>query len=900
MEKKITIIKSMLSINEKSYQFIKLANLFPQNLNKLYKLPFSLRILLEGMLRNLNSNTITMEDALNLANWQPNSLERASIPFFPGRVILQDFTGVPVLNDLAAMRATVQRFGGDPLSVNPLIPVDMVVDHSVMVDVFADKNAVDINAKIEFDRNYERYQFLKWSSSAFKNLRIVPPATGIVHQVNLEFLAQSVLIRETEGDPIIFPDTLVGTDSHTTMINGLGIVGWGVGGIEAVAAMMGQPLEFLTPDVIGIHLSGSLREGLTPTDLTLFIIQLLRKKGVVDKFVEFFGDGLNYLSVADRAMIANITPETGATMIYFPFDDQTLTYLRLTGKSEELVNLAEAYYKENNLFRDSKLPHPEFTEVIEVNLDQIVPSIAGPKRPQDRVELKNVKENFYTNMIKPKNQQGFGFSEDQVNKNYSLQSGNQFFQVSHGFTAIAAITSCTNTSNPTVMIAAGLVARKAVEKGLKVPSFVKTSLAPGSRVVTEYLTNSGLMNDLEALGFHVVGYGCTTCIGNSGPLLPEVEELIKQEKIVSSAVLSGNRNFEGRVNPYTLANYLASPPLVVVYALAGKINIDLSNEPLGFDSQGNPVFLSDVWPTSNEIQEILNAYINPELFKNNYRNVFSGNQDWNNLAPKKLSMYAWDEHSTYLQEPPYFNHIGQMNKVRNIDNAHALVVLGDSVTTDHISPAGAIPLKSPAGEYLLNQGVNEKDFNSYGSRRGNDRIMTRGTFGNIRLKNLLVPGIEGGMTRHIPTNQVMTIYDASKKYKDEKVDVIVMAGKEYGSGSSRDWAAKGPMLLGVKAVIAESFERIHRSNLVGMGILPLEYLPDQNQSSLGLTGEEKFNIQDLDNIYPGKIINVEARKENGEVILFQVKLRIDTLIEVQYFRDGGIMNSILIDLIQNH
>jgi len=502
-------------------------------------------------------------------------------------------------------------------------------------------------------------------------------------------------------------------------------------------------------------------------------------------------------------------------------------------------------------------------------------------------------------MIKPKNQQGFGFSEDQVNKNYSLQSGNQFFQVSHGFTAIAAITSCTNTSNPTVMIAAGLVARKAVEKGLKVPSFVKTSLAPGSRVVTEYLTNSGLMNDLEALGFHVVGYGCTTCIGNSGPLLPEVEELIKQEKIVSSAVLSGNRNFEGRVNPYTLANYLASPPLVVVYALAGKINIDLSNEPLGFDSQGNPVFLSDVWPTSNEIQEILNAYINPELFKNNYRNVFSGNQDWNNLAPKKLSMYAWDEHSTYLQEPPYFNHIGQMNKVRNIDNAHALVVLGDSVTTDHISPAGAIPLKSPAGEYLLNHGVNEKDFNSYGSRRGNDRIMTRGTFGNIRLKNLLVPGIEGGMTRHIPTNQVMTIYDASKKYKDEKVDVIVMAGKEYGSGSSRDWAAKGPMLLGVKAVIAESFERIHRSNLVGMGILPLEYLPDQNQSSLGLTGEEKFNIQDLDNIYPGKIINVEARKENGEVILFQVKLRIDTLIEVQYFKDGGIMNTILIDLIRN-
>lgn len=889
--------KSNLSVNGKDYKYFQLSKLQTGDAKFLERLPFSIRILLEGILRNIDGISITEQDAMNLSNWQPRQNNRSPIPFFPGRVVLQDFTGVPVINDLTAMRAAIQRMGGDPLKVNPEIPVDLVIDHSVMVDVAAQKDAVFLNAKNEFQRNLERYQFLRWSSSAFKNLRIVPPSTGIVHQVNLEFLAQSVLLNEVEGETFIFPDTLVGTDSHTTMINGLGIAGWGVGGIEAVAAMMGQPIEILTPDVIGIHLIGRLREGLTPTDLTLTIIQLLRKKGVVDKFVEFYGDGLDSLSLADRAMIANMTPESGATMIYFPFDDQSLNYLRLTGKTKEHLNLVEKYYRTQSLYRESHQNAPEFSEVIEVHLDQIEPSVAGPKRPQDRMGLQSVKENFQISMLNPRNQQGFGYSEEDTKKSFTLDYAGKSFQLFHGFIAIAAITSCTNTSNPTVMIAAGLVAKKAFSKGLTVAEYVKTSFAPGSRVVTEYLTKSGLIVDLENLGFNVVGYGCTTCIGNSGPLPEKIIDFIEKKKIIASAVLSGNRNFEGRINPHTQANYLASPPLVVAYALAGKINIDLTKDPIGFDPQGNAVFLQDIWPSSLEIQEILTSTVKPDLFVKNYANVFSGNSTWNQLQTTTNIVYDWDKASTYLQEPPYFENLSQGSSPDVIVDAYALIVLGDSVTTDHISPAGAIPLNSPAGEYLVDHAIQPQDFNSFGSRRGNDQVMTRGTFGNIRIKNLLLDGIEGGMTRHIPTGEVMSIFDASQRYQEQGNDLIVIAGKEYGSGSSRDWAAKGPRLLGVKAVIAESFERIHRSNLVGMGILPLKFMPGENLKTYGLNGSEKFTVINSENIYPGKILQVKAKSIDGKEINFEVKLRIDTLNEIQYFKDGGIMNTILFELM---
>ena len=897
MNRGLESVKTHLTNNGKNYTYFQLSKFMPEKPEYLERLPFSIRVLLEGVLRNINNGSITIEHARNLANWQPHQEHREPIPFFPGRVVLQDFTGVPVLNDLAAMRAAVKRFGKDPLLVNPSIPVDLVIDHSVMVDVAARKDAEDINAKMEFQRNLERYQFLRWSSSAFKNLRIVPPATGIVHQVNLEFLAQSVLTIEEDDDTFIYPDTLVGTDSHTTMINGLGIVGWGVGGIEAVAAMMGQPIEFLTPDVIGIHLIGKLREGLTPTDLTLTVIQILRERGVVNKFVEFFGSGLDNLPLADRAMIANITPESGATMIYFPFDQQSLDYLRLTGKSEEHLNLVEGYYKSQNMFRNSSQPVPEFTEVIEIDLNQIEPSIAGPKRPQDRVNLSDVKSNFAISLTKPKNQRGFGYNQQEIQENFRLNYANKTFDLTHGFTAIAAITSCTNTSNPTVMVAAGLVAKKANLRGLHVPEYVKTSFAPGSRVVTEYLSRSGLMSDLENLGFNVVGYGCTTCIGNSGPLPEEIVNFIESQKIIASAVLSGNRNFEGRVHPNTQANYLASPPLVVAYALAGTVNINLNVDVIGYDQNNNPVFLKDIWPTSSEIQEILQSVVKPELFQENYKNVFSGNDAWNYLESPSDLIYEWDKGSTYLQEPPYFENMQRQTKLENIVDAYPLAIFGDSVTTDHISPAGAIPLKSPAGEYLVNNGITPRDFNSFGSRRGNDRVMTRGTFGNIRIKNLLLSGVEGGFTKYLPTGEVMSIFDAAEKYKEAGIDLVVIAGKEYGTGSSRDWAAKGPMLLGVKAIIAESFERIHRSNLVGMGILPLEFLPPENADSLSLNGNEKYTISGLDSIYPGKILIVNAKKNDGDIVQFKVKLRIDTQIETQYFMDGGIMNTILFDLL---
>ncbi len=700
-------------------------------------------------------------------------------------------------------------------------------------------------------------------------------------------------MSDQDDETVVYPDTLVGTDSHTTMINGLGVVGWGVGGIEAVAAMMGQPLEILAPDVIGIKISGKLPEGTTPTDLTLTIIQLLRKRGVVDKFVEFFGDGLDNLPVTDRAMIANMTPECGATMIYFPVDQKTLDYLALTGKTKEHVELVEAYYKNQGLFRDINSNQPTYTEVIEVDLGSIEPSLAGPKRPQDRVKLSEVQESFLASLSRPKNQNGFGLTPEQITKKVSFSIENEQYFLEPGFTAIAAITSCTNTSNPFVMIAAGLLAKKAVNKGLKVPKYVKTSLAPGSRVVTEYLNKSGLTAYLEKLGFHTVGYGCTTCIGNSGPLAEPIVRVIENEKLLASAVLSGNRNFEGRINPYTLANYLASPPLVVAFALAGTVNINLSKDPIGFDPEDKPVFLKDIWPSSFEIQEVLNSTIGPELFEKSYQNIYSGNSSWNATPIEKSSLYHWKDTSTYLQEPPFFKGISSRRFINEIFDAQVLLLLGDSITTDHISPAGSISLSSPAGRYLSSHNTEVKDFNSYGSRRGNDQIMARGTFANIRIKNLLLPGTEGGVTVFHPTGEQMDVFSAATTYQNDGIPLIIIAGKEYGTGSSRDWAAKGPLLLGVKAVIAESFERIHRSNLVGMGILPLEFLPGQNAAYLKLDGTEKFDIKDIAPLFPGKMITIVAHKKEQESIVFEVKIRIDTPIEIKYFHDGGIMNHIL-------
>ncbi|MAT44732.1 MAG: aconitate hydratase AcnA [Anaerolineaceae bacterium] len=867
--------------------------------NKSYyeRLPFSICVLLEGVLRNMDGENFTIEHANYLANWKPVEAERKSIPFFPGRTVLQDFTGVPVMNDLAAMRDAIIKLGGDPLSINPVIPVDLVIDHSVQVDYAGQSDALEKNAQIEFERNRERYEFLRWSEKAFKNFRIVPPATGIVHQVNLEYLSQVVLTKKEGDQTIAYPDTLIGTDSHTTMINGLGIVGWGVGGIEAVAAMMGQPLEILAPDVIGIELSGSLPEGTTPTDLTLTIIQMLRQKGVVGKFVEFFGPALESLTLADRAMIANMTPESGATMIFFPVDQQTLNYLKLTNKPDSHLELVETYCKAQHIFHHKNSTKADYTETIQVNLADIEPSLAGPKRPQDRIKLSDMQSSFSESKQKSKVEKGFGIPKNEQNKSVQLNYHGKQFQVGHGFLTIAAITSCTNTSNPTVMVAAGLLAKKAVEKGLSVPEYVKTSFAPGSRVVTEYLKNSGLMSKLDQLGFNIVGYGCTTCIGNSGPLAPEIVETIETHKLVASAVLSGNRNFEGRVSPHTVANYLASPPLVVAYALAGTVDINLTEDPIGTDPSGNPVYLADIWPSSQEINAILRSTVSPQLFNSSYADVYEGNQTWNQIQAETHPIYTWNPDSTYLQKPPFFEDLLLENgkHAHTIQNARVLLKLGDSVTTDHISPAGAIPASGPAGKFLLAHDVPMTAFNSFGSRRGNDLIMSRGTFANIRIKNLLVPGSEGGVTKFFPTGEVTTIYDASQKYQDLDVPLIVLAGKEYGTGSSRDWAAKGPALLGVKAVIAESFERIHRSNLVGMGILPLQYKPGENAQTLNLDGTETFDINVKGSFSPGSLVNITATKTDGSQVQFETILRIDTRIEITYYEKGGIMNAILLN-----
>ncbi|MBI3932463.1 MAG: aconitate hydratase AcnA [Acidobacteria bacterium] len=860
----------------------------------LARLPFSIRLLLEAVLRNVDGELVTEEDVRRLAAWNAAAPKDVELPFMPARVILQDFTGVPAVVDLASMRAAVKRLGGDPRRINPLVPVDLVVDHSVQVDVFASRDALRRNAELEFQRNRERYEFLRWGQKAFQNFRVVPPATGIVHQVNLEYLAKVVMSRSAEGETVAFPDTLVGTDSHTTMINGLGVLGWGVGGIEAEAVMLGQPLYMVTPQVVGFKLMGRLREGVTATDLVLTVTQMLRNKGVVEKFVEFYGPGLSQMSLADRATIANMAPEYGATCGFFPVDGETLEYLRRTGRPPETVELVERYSKEQGLFRTESTPDPVFSDALELDLASVEPSLAGPKRPQDRVALAQMKEAFHGALTAPVKERGFGMAAEDLSRSATVELGAAKAEIRHGAVVIAAITSCTNTSNPSVMLGAGLLARKAVARGLKVPPYVKTSLAPGSKVVTEYLEKAGLMKDLESLGFHLVGYGCTTCIGNSGPLPETVSRAVNQAKLVASAVLSGNRNFEGRINPDVKANYLASPPLVVAYALAGTTDIDLTREPLGTGSDGVPVMLADVWPSQNDVAA-LEATIGGEMFRKTYGNVFDGNPEWNAIRVPEGDLFDFADASTYVQEPPFFQGLTlDPAPLCDVEGARILAVLGDSVTTDHISPAGDIAEASPAGRYLKSKGVEKRDFNSYGSRRGNDRVMVRGTFANIRLKNLMVPGVEGGVTVHVPSGEQMAIYDAAERYRAEAIPLVVIAGKEYGSGSSRDWAAKGTLLLGVRAVVAESYERIHRSNLVGMGVLPLQFKAGQNADSVGLTGRETLTIRGLaGEIRPRQDLTVEVGRADRTRTSFVATARLDTPVEIHYYRNGGILQTVL-------
>ena len=876
----------------------RLRRLEDQGFGNISALPYSIRNLLEAVLRTCDGYIVTEEDVKNLASWDAAKPAKVEIPFKPARVVLQDFTGVPAVVDLAAMRSAMQRLGGDPTKINPLIPVDLVIDHSVQVDRFGSADALQINVDYEFSRNRERYEFLRWGQNAFDNFRAVPPNVGIVHQVNLEFLAKVVFLREDSAGPVAVPDTLVGTDSHTTMINGLGVVGWGVGGIEAEGVMLGQPIYMLMPEVVGFELTGRLNPGATATDLVLTVTEKLREVGVVGKFVEFYGEGISGMSLADRATIANMSPEYGATMGYFPVDAETLDYLRRTGRSENEVELVERYTKEQGTFRTDDSVIPTFTKNVSLDLSTVEPSLAGPKRPQDRVALSDMKSKFSESLQAPIDQRGFALSPDALDRKSVVQNG-QAVEIGHGAVVIAAITSCTNTSNPSVMLAAGLLAKNAADRGLTVPPYVKTSLAPGSRVVTDYLAEAGLTASLEALGFHTVGYGCTTCIGNSGPLPDPVANAVREGELVASAVLSGNRNFEGRVNPLVQANYLASPPLVVAYALAGTTDIDLTNEPLGKDREGKDVYLKEIWPTADQIRAAVASSVKPEMFKSQYSKAYEANERWNNIEVSSGDLYAWDEKSTYIQEPPFLVGVSRdINPIEPITGARVLCLLGDSVTTDHISPAGSIAKDSPAGKYLMEHGVEPRDFNSYGSRRGNDRVMHRGTFANIRIRNQLAPGTEGGWTTHIPSGEVMSVFDAAELYQQEGTPLIVLAGSEYGTGSSRDWAAKGTLLLGVKAVIATSYERIHRSNLVGMGVLPLEFATGQSWKSLGLSGKETFDINIDDDLQPRSKISVRAHAEDGTTIQFEAAVRVDTPVEMDYYRNGGILQTVLRNLLK--
>jgi aconitate hydratase len=921
--------------NGKQGNFYSLPALEKAGVGPISKLPVSIRLVLESVLRNCDGKKVSEANIKELANWKPNETRTAEIPFVVARIVLQDFTGVPLLVDLAAMRSAVAKLGKNPKIIEPLVPVDLVVDHSVQVDFAGAADSMQRNLDLEFTRNRERYQFLKWGMQAFDTFKVVPPGIGIVHQVNLEYLAKGVL----NADGIFYPDTLVGTDSHTTMINGIGIVGWGVGGIEAEAGMLGQPVYFLTPDVVGVHLTGALREGVTATDLALTVTQMLRKAKVVGKFVEFFGPGATALPVVDRATIANMAPEYGATMGFFPIDAECVNYLRATGRSDEAVKTYENYYKAQGLWGIPKKGDIQYSQELELDLNSVVPSVAGPKRPQDKIELPNMKRDFISAFSKPVTESGFGMKVEELSRTIHVSAGGEIHpgggsqqrvpnselppseremaiehptaepiharasqlkgDVRNGSVLIAAITSCTNTSNPSVMLAAGLLAKKAVEKGLTVNSTVKSSLAPGSRVVTDYLNKTGLAPFLDKLGFQTVGYGCTTCIGNSGPLHPAIEDAIVKNNLVAASVLSGNRNFEARVHQNIKANFLMSPPLVVAFALAGRVDIDMNHDPIGKDKSGVDVFLKDLWPTLREVRDLMQAALQPEVFRKLYKDFAGQNPKWNEIPSSTGNVYEWDRKSTYIQEPPFFTSFSlQPGSIAEIKHARALAIFGDSVTTDHISPAGSIKKTSPAGKCLIENGVTAEDFNSYGSRRGNDRVMTRGTFANVRIKNLMVPGVEGGVTRLQPSGEQVSIYDASMKYQAEKTPLIIFAGQEYGTGSSRDWAAKGTNLLGVKAVVAQSFERIHRSNLVGMGVLPLQFKEGTNAQTLKLDGTETYDIVGLDaNIKPQQDLTLKITRADGKIENVSVRCRIDTPIEIDYYQHGGILPFVLRQLV---
>jgi aconitate hydratase len=929
--------------NGKQGNFYSLPALEKAGVGAISKLPVSIRLVLESVLRNCDGKKVSEANIKELANWKPNETRTAEIPFVVARIVLQDFTGVPLLVDLAAMRSAVAKLGKNPKIIEPLVPVDLVVDHSVQVDFAGAADSMQRNLDLEFTRNRERYQFLKWGMQAFDTFKVVPPGIGIVHQVNLEYLAKGVLSQESEisnlKSQIYYPDTLVGTDSHTTMINGIGIVGWGVGGIEAEAGMLGQPVYFLTPDVVGVHLTGALREGVTATDLALTVTQMLRKAKVVGKFVEFFGPGATALPVVDRATIANMAPEYGATMGFFPIDAECVNYLRATGRSDEAVKTYENYYKAQGLWGIPKKGDIQYSQELELDLNSVVPSVAGPKRPQDKIELPNMKRDFISAFSKPVTESGFGMKVEELSRTVHVSAGGEFHpsggsqqavphsklppseremaiehptpdsihgnapqlkgDVRNGSVLIAAITSCTNTSNPSVMLAAGLLAKKAVEKGLTVNSTVKSSLAPGSRVVTDYLNKTGLAPYLDKLGFQTVGYGCTTCIGNSGPLHPAIEDAIVKNNLVAASVLSGNRNFEARVHQNIKANFLMSPPLVVAFALAGRVDIDMNHDPIGKDKSGADVFLKDLWPTLKEVRDLMQAALQPEVFRKLYKDFAGQNPKWNEIPSSTGNVYEWDRKSTYIQEPPFFTSFSlQPGSIAEIKNARALAIFGDSVTTDHISPAGSIKKTSPAGKYLIENGVTAEDFNSYGSRRGNDRVMTRGTFANVRIKNLMVPGVEGGVTKFQPDGEQLSIYDAAIKYQAAKIPLVILAGQEYGTGSSRDWAAKGTNLLGVKAVVAQSFERIHRSNLVGMGVLPLQFKEGTTAQTLKLDGTETYDIVGLDaNIKPQQDLTLKITRKDGKVENVSVRCRIDTPIEIDYYQHGGILPFVLRQLV---
>ncbi|MBU5266370.1 aconitate hydratase AcnA [Virgibacillus proomii] len=888
--------KKQFELNGKTYNYYQLKAVENAGLGKVSRLPFSIRVLLESLIRQQDGHQIKEEHVKGLAKWGTKDGEGVDVPFKPSRVILQDFTGVPAVVDLASLRKAMVDMGGKPSEINPEVPVDLVIDHSVQVDQYGTSDALKVNMELEFERNRERYEFLNWAQKAFDNYRAVPPATGIVHQVNLEYIANVIHGVENEsGEYEAFPDTLVGTDSHTTMINGLGVLGWGVGGIEAEAGMLGQPSYFPAPDVIGVKFTGSFPNGTTATDLALKVTQVLREKNVVGKFVEYFGPGLKDMPLADRATISNMAPEYGATCGFFPVDDEVLSYLKLTGRSQEQIDLVEKYCKLNNLWYSSDEADPKYTEVVEINLSELQPNLSGPKRPQDLIALSDMKKEFNKAITAPAGNQGFGLDKSEFDKEVAVEHSNGNTSVMKtGAIAIAAITSCTNTSNPYVMLGAGLLAKNAVEKGLNVPDYVKTSLAPGSKVVTRYLEDSGLMPYLDKLGFNLVGYGCTTCIGNSGPLREEIEQAIIDNDLTVASVLSGNRNFEGRIHPLVKANYLASPPLVVAYALAGTVDIDLTKEPLGTDKDGKPVYMDDIWPSMEEIKQQVEAVVQPEIFRKEYEDVFTSNERWNQIDTTDEPLFEWDSESTYIQNPPFFEGLSkEAGSVESLEGLRVIGKFGDSVTTDHISPAGAIAKDMPAGKYLQEKGVSPRYFNSYGSRRGNHEVMMRGTFANIRIRNLIAPGTEGGFTTYWPTEEVMPIYDAAMKYKQDGTGLIVIAGKDYGMGSSRDWAAKGTNLLGIKTVLAESFERIHRSNLVMMGVLPLQFQPGENAEKLGLTGKETYHVDINENVKAHDLVKVIAVDESGNKTEFRAIARFDSDVEIDYYRHGGILQMVL-------